>query len=97
MIEYRAFVENKLRLHQACGIANIGEYPHLFDFQNALAAWAMRKGRAAIFADTGLGKTRMQLTWADAIHRETTADVLILSPLARGGRNFFFCSSAPYW
>jgi superfamily II DNA or RNA helicase len=47
-----------------------------------LTQWAARKGRAAIFADTGLGKTRIQVAWADAIHRTTGNDVLILAPLA---------------
>jgi superfamily II DNA or RNA helicase len=44
--------------------------------------WALRRGRAAIFADTGLGKSRMQIAWADQVRRETGGDVLILAPLA---------------
>lgn len=55
--------------------------PNLFDFQHALVAWALKKGRAAIFADTGLGKTLTQLAWADAVHRETGGRVLIVAPL----------------
>lgn len=53
----------------------------LFGFQRHAVAWAVRRGRAAIFADTGLGKTRMQLAWAD---RMTTDDgrALLLAPLA---------------
>ena len=54
----------------------------LFNHQRVLINWALRRGRCAIFADTGLGKTRMELAWADAIHRETGRDVLILTPLA---------------
>jgi len=54
----------------------------LFDFQQALTGWAARKGRAAIFADTGLGKTRMQVAWADLVVRQAGADVLILAPLS---------------
>jgi hypothetical protein len=50
--------------------------------QDALSKWALRRGRAALFADTGLGKTRMQLAWADSVHKSTGADVLILAPLA---------------
>ena len=54
----------------------------LFDFQVALTEWAVRKGRAAIFADCGLGKTPMQLVWAENVHRHTNKPVLILTPLA---------------
>lgn len=53
-------------------------HPSLFPFQQELVKWAVRKGRAAIFADTGLGKTRMQLEWARAIGEPA----LILAPLA---------------
>lgn len=56
--------------------------PHLFDFQRELTQWALHQGRAALFADTGLGKTAMQLTWADHIIRHTGGNVLILTPLA---------------
>lgn len=54
----------------------------LFDFQQSLVDWALRKGRAAIFADCGLGKTPMQLVWAQQIVERTNRPVLILSPLA---------------
>jgi len=54
----------------------------LFDFQQSLVDWAVRKGRAAIFADCGLGKTAMQLTWAENVARHTGKPVLILTPLA---------------
>lgn len=53
-------------------------HPSLFAFQRDLVAWASMKGRAAIWADTGLGKTRMQLEWA----RLTGQRTLILAPLA---------------
>jgi len=52
--------------------------PQLFDFQHDITAWALRRGRGAIFADCGLGKTPMQLEWA----RHIPGDVLILAPLA---------------
>ena len=55
---------------------------YLFDFQRALVEWAIRKGRAAIFADCGLGKTPMQLVWAESVYRHTGKPVLILTPLA---------------
>lgn len=56
----------------------------LFPFQRACVEWACGQGRAALFADTGLGKTFMQLAWADAVRRETGGRVLILAPLAVG-------------
>lgn len=52
--------------------------PILFPFQRDLVAWAVRKGRAALFADTGLGKTFMQLEWARLIGERT----LIVAPLS---------------
>lgn len=57
---------------------------NLFDFQRMLVQWACRKGRAAIFADCGMGKTAMQLTWAQNVIRRSNKPVLILTPLAVG-------------
>jgi len=54
--------------------------PHLFEFQGDLTVWALAKGQSAIFADTGLGKTAMQLEWARWISKE--GRVLIFTPLA---------------
>ena len=53
-------------------------HPALFPFQRDLVLWAVRKGRAALFADTGLGKTRMQLEWA----RLVGETALIVAPLS---------------
>lgn len=52
-----------------------------FPFQEALVRWALRRGRAAIFADTGLGKSIMQAAWAYAVHQYTGNRVLIVAPL----------------
>ena len=80
---YQDFVSRKLAYQTSAGIDDSWlDSSNLFDHQQALTKWALRKGRAAIFADTGLGKTRMELKWAGAIHRATGDDVLILSPLA---------------
>jgi hypothetical protein len=54
----------------------------LFDFQKALVEWAVRRGRGAIFASCGLGKTAVQLTWAENVVRHTNGRVLVLAPLA---------------
>jgi len=50
--------------------------------QEACITWACKRGRAALFLDTGLGKTLCQLTWADQVQRHTDGYVLILAPLA---------------
>lgn len=54
----------------------------LYPFQKAIVRWALRKGRAAIWADCGLGKTPMQLEWARIVNENTMKPVLILAPLA---------------
>lgn len=56
--------------------------PALYPFQRDIVRWALAKGRAAIFADCGLGKTAMQLEWAKVVCMERGGSVLILAPLA---------------
>lgn len=56
--------------------------PHLFDFQRTIVKWALKRGRSAIFANTGLGKTIMQCSWADEVVSHTDGPVLIVAPLA---------------
>lgn len=76
------------------GVAPENLNPTLFPFQRDIVSWALTKGRAAVFADTGLGKTGMQLEWARCVAEETEKPVLILAPLAvasqtvREGRKF---------
>lgn len=53
----------------------------LFPFQEVIVRWALRRGRAAVFADTGLGKSAIQATWSYAVHQHTGNRVLILAPL----------------
>ena len=55
--------------------------PSLFDFQRVIVKWALKRGRAAIFADTGLGKTIMQTSWAHEVAKHTGENVLIFAPL----------------
>ena len=54
----------------------------LFPHQRDIVSWALRRGRAAVFAGTGLGKTAMELTWADAVSSHTDKPVLVFAPLA---------------
>lgn len=81
-VSYDEFVKSKRRAEVATGHAPSELNEHLFDFQHAIVSWAVRRGRAAIFADTGLGKTLMQLSWANEITSNTGGMVLILAPLA---------------
>lgn len=80
--EYRAFVEAKTHLAGEFGFAPIYENPNCYDFQQHLIEWSLRQGRAATFADCGLGKTLMQLVWAENVHRKRNKPVLILAPLS---------------
>lgn len=83
MSDYEQFVERKLATVAPSGISGGFDLPpSLFPHQSALTSWALRRGRSAIFADTGLGKSRMELAWANAVHRYTRKPVLILTPLA---------------
>ena len=78
--EYTAFLASKLNGIKPQGISIPPDdlSGHLYPFQRQLVSWALAKGRCALFADTGLGKTRMQVEWA---HR-TESRTLILAPLA---------------
>jgi len=66
---YSSFVERKLAMVSRQGIAGDLSGYSLKPHQNDLTAWALRRGCAAIFADTGLGKSRMQIAWADVVRR----------------------------
>lgn len=81
-MSYAAFVERKAQFDGEYGFTPLWEPEFLFPFQRALVEWAVRKGRAGIFADCGLGKTPMQLVWAENVHRQTGKPVLIITPLA---------------
>lgn len=81
---YSEFLARKAQLTNAGGFEPASLPPHLFDFQRALVEWSVRQGRAAIFADCGLGKTPMELAWADQVYQKTGKPVLMLTPLAVG-------------
>jgi hypothetical protein len=79
---YQDFLQLKTQSGADKGFDPVFMPPALFDFQQSLVEWAVRRGRAAIFADCGLGKTAMQLTWAQNVAQYTDQPVLILTPLA---------------
>jgi DNA modification methylase len=81
-MNYAKFIQQKLQRFRPVGFEAKEINPNLFDFQAALVHWSLRLGRAAMFADTGLGKTRMQLAWADAVLQKHGGGILILAPLA---------------
>ena len=81
-MKYDDFIKTKSFIHVSSGFdADLSNYP-LFDYQAPIVKWALKRGKAAIFADTGLGKTIMQLTWAHQVHIHTGKPVLLLAPLA---------------
>lgn len=81
-MKYNEFLDKKTHLAAGGGFEPSFMPDYLFDFQKDLVEWAVRQGRAAIFADCGLGKTPMQLVWAENVVRKCTGNVLIATPLA---------------
>ena len=81
-MNYSEFIARKLTKVPPTGLQSFTLVDGMFDHQRVLTEWAIKRGRAAIFADTGLGKSRMQIAWADAVNRHAGHDVLILAPLA---------------
>lgn len=81
-MEYADFIASKsFRTESAGFIAGEMPYP-LFDYQEPIVMWALKRGKASIFADTGLGKTIMQCAWAHQVFLHTSRPVLMLAPLA---------------
>lgn len=81
-MDYTEFLDAKAQLGRIDGFEPLWMPDFLFDFQKSLVGWALLKGRAAIFADCGLGKTVQQLVWAENVVRLTNRPVLVLTPLA---------------
>lgn len=81
-MDYQEFLNNKDIVDKQSGFDPKDINIKLYDFQSAIVRWACKRGRAAIFADCGLGKTPMQLEWAHQVYLQTKQPVLILAPLA---------------
>lgn len=81
-MNYTKFLQSKQVLHAPSGFAVESLSSKLFEFQRDITRWAIERGRAAVFADCGLGKTPMQLQWAQSVVEKFNRPVLILAPLA---------------
>jgi hypothetical protein len=82
MSDYELWIRQKSQLDGYYGFDPSFMPDYLFGFQKAIIEWAIKKGRAATFADCGLGKTLMELVWAQNVVNQTGKPVLILTPLA---------------
>ena len=83
-MSYAEFLRAKAQHNTGHGFEPNTLPDHLFPFQRELVEWSVRQGRGGIFADCGLGKTPMELAWAENAHRQTGKPVLLLTPLAVG-------------
>lgn len=87
-MQYDEFIRTKQQKHIQSGfdVARNDLNEHLFEFQKFIVERALSRGKYAIFADCGLGKTLMQLEWARQVYKHTNKPVLILAPLAVSGQ-----------
>lgn len=83
---YEEFIKGKSQIGGMSGFDPVWIPDFLYDFQRDLVDWSVRKGKAAIFADCGLGKTPMQLVWAQNVIEHTNKPVLIITPLSVSGQ-----------
>lgn len=81
-MNYAEFLNQKSQSGSVDGFKPLWMPDFLFDFQQSMVDWAIRKGKSALFEDCGLGKTPQQLVWAENVIRHTNKPVLILTPLA---------------
>jgi len=82
-MDYQTFIASKKKRVESTGF-NVDESElnsNLFDWQARIVKWALKRGRSAIFADCGLGKTLMQLNWAEHVYNHTGKPVVIHTPV----------------
>jgi hypothetical protein len=82
--DYNDHLLNKAQTNNEYGFEPLFMPDCAFDFQKALIEWTVRKGRAACFADCGLGKSLIELSFAQNVVKKTNGNVLLLTPLAVG-------------
>lgn len=83
-MNYQEFLEKKKQINYQSGFKPLFIPDFLFDFQKYLVEWIVLQGRGSIFADCGLGKSPIELVWAQNIIQKTNRNVLLLTPLAVG-------------
>ena len=83
-MEYEKFLKSKMRTASDCGfsVERSEINPKMFEWQKDIVIWALKKGRAGLFEDCGLGKTIQQLEWSDKVQKHCNLPVLIVAPLA---------------
>lgn len=83
-MNYIEFLESKKISADSCGFTENRETlcKQAFEWQKDIVIWSLKKGKAALFEDCGLGKTLQQLMWSDSVVRYTNKPVIILAPLA---------------
>lgn len=81
---YADFLHNRAHSRASGGFDPVYMPDAAFGFQQELIKWTVRQGRAAEFADCGLGKSLMELAWAQNVYLHTGRPVLLLTPLAVG-------------
>lgn len=79
-MDYQTFLSTKARTVPCCGFSfeKDNMTPALFDWQKDIVCWALKKGKAAMFEDCGLGKTLQQLEWCRIIAKHTGTPTLNL-------------------
>lgn len=82
MTKYQDFLNSKRVMIEPSGFAVDSLNDLLFEFQRDIDRWSLKRGRSAVFADCGLGKSPMQLAWAESVTAKLNKPVLILAPLA---------------
>lgn len=80
-MDYQAFLQSKQRKLHGYGFEPTEVNRYLFDWQRDVVKWAVRRGRAALFEDCGLGKTLQQLAWAEQVIEHLGGPVIIHCPL----------------
>lgn len=81
MTSYAEFLASKAQWNEASGFEPISLPDYLFDFQRYLCDWSIRQGRAALLIDCGMGKSALELAWAENVRRRTGKPVILATPL----------------
>jgi hypothetical protein len=82
-MNYADFLAGKAIVDPMTGMTDPCDLPAaMFPFQRDVTEWALKRGRAAMFEGTGLGKSLQELAWGEAVAKETGREVIHFAPLA---------------